>query len=625
MKSIRSKMLLWFGATLAMLMMVFGVITYADIKGTVLPLARDLNQEILKARSAEVGRLMLGYLNEVRAIATREPIKSGNMEDIRQDLVSRAGSINPDFEILFFSDARGDYITTKNVTGNAADRAYWKAIMEQGQDHAISNPLISRSTGATMFVVASVVTDRGGERIGVVAATVQLKTLTQIVNAIKIGESGTSWIVDNTGLIVAHPNPALPMQLNLLRASEMGYKEGLEDIGRKIVLGEAGQGSYVRPNGDRFVSVFSPIPNTPGWSFGIALQESEYLKRPEQLIRRITWLMGAMLAVVLVVVTLLSRRIAGPVQQLRDGVSAVSSGNLDHRLDIRTGDEIQALADAFNAMNTDLKEHIQKLTETTAVKERIQSELNVATDIQASLLPRLFPAFPDRLEFDIYATMDPAKEVGGDFYDFFFIDATHLCFLIADVSDKGVPAALYMMVAKTLLKTEAQRLGDPALILASVNNILAAGNDRCMFATVFCAILDTSSGEVRYANAGHNPPLLFAQNGFSYLHPQVGLVLGPMPEIAYTTEQMRLSPGDMLFLYTDGVTEALNRNQELYGETRLLQALRAAPLDDLMTLTRHIRDEVSRHADGAPQSDDVTLVALTWRGCPATSSHKENR
>lgn len=614
MKSIRIRMLVWFGVTLGLLMAVFGVLTYSSISGTVLPLTRDLHQEILTARSAEVGRLMQGYLNEVRAIAAREPLRSGNFEAIRRDLASRATSLNPDFEILFFTDAAGDYITTRGVTGNASDRAYWKAIMEEGRDHAISNPLISKSTGQPMFVVATAVTGAHGGRIGVAAATVQLKTLTRIVNSIRIGVNGTSWIVDSTGLMVAHPNPDLPMKLNLLRAAERGYRGGLEEIGRKIVRGEGGQGSYVRPNGTRFVSVFSPIPGTPGWSFGIAMEESEYLKRPQQLISRIAWLMGAMLAVMLLVVAVLSRRISAPVQLLREGVAEVSAGNLEHRLDIRTGDEIESLADAFNRMNADLKEHIRELTETTAARERIQSELNVATDIQASLLPRLFPAFPDRPEFDIYAVMDPAKEVGGDFYDFFFIDHARLCFLIADVSDKGVPAALYMMVAKTLLKSEAQRLGEPALALASVNSTLAVDNERCMFATVFCAILDTRTGEVRYANAGHNPPLHMGCNGVSRVNTRAGLVLGPMPDAVYITETLQLLPGDTLFLYTDGVTEAMDRDRELYGEERLLRALRNAPRGDLTALTHHVRDEVARHAGGAPRSDDITLVALTWTG-----------
>lgn len=255
-----------------------------------------------------------------------------------------------------------------------------------------------------------------------------------------------------------------------------------------------------------------------------------------------------------------------------------------------------------------------RLTYVSTARERIQGELNLATDIQASLLPRVFPAFPHRREFDVYASMDPAKEVGGDFYDFFFIDDTHLCFLVADVSDKGVPAALYMMVAKTLLKSEGQRLGDPAEILTSVNNTLSADNDSCMFTTVLCAILNTQTGEVRMSNAGHNPPLIIDSLGVRYLRLKTGLVLGPMSDLTYENDRIMLQSGDTLFFYTDGVTEAQNHENALYGEQKLLHDLERCPMKDPSEMIHCIRAEVTRHANGAPQSDDVTLLAITYRG-----------
>jgi sigma-B regulation protein RsbU (phosphoserine phosphatase) len=206
--------------------------------------------------------------------------------------------------------------------------------------------------------------------------------------------------------------------------------------------------------------------------------------------------------------------------------------------------------------------------------------------------------------------MVPAKEVGGDFYDFFFIDEKNLCFLIADVSDKGVPAALYMMVAKTLLKTEGQRLGEPDRMLNSVNKILAADNESCMFTTVFCAILDITTGEVRFANAGHNPPLIIDSEGVRYLTLKPGLMLGALTETVYVIERIMLKPGDALFLYTDGVTEARNPDDELYGELRLLNALQLAPKEELSEMIHHISIELTQHASGAPQSDDITMLAI---------------
>jgi sigma-B regulation protein RsbU (phosphoserine phosphatase) len=280
---------------------------------------------------------------------------------------------------------------------------------------------------------------------------------------------------------------------------------------------------------------------------------------------------------------------------------------------VRSNDEVGVLTHDFQAMQASLKEYIKNLTETTAAKERIQSELKVATNIQASLLPRIFPPFPDHPEFDIYASMVPAKEVGGDFYDFFFIDEKNLCFLIADVSDKGVPAALYMMVAKTLLKTEGQRLGEPDKMLTSVNRILAADNESCMFTTVFCAILDITTGDVRFANAGHNPPLIIDSQGARYLTPKPGLMLGAMTETVFVTERLTLEQEGILFLYTDGVTEAKNPEDALYGEERLLKALQTAPQADLANLIHYISSEVAHHAGGAPQSDDITMLAIKMK------------
>jgi sigma-B regulation protein RsbU (phosphoserine phosphatase) len=210
--------------------------------------------------------------------------------------------------------------------------------------------------------------------------------------------------------------------------------------------------------------------------------------------------------------------------------------------------------------------------------------------------------------------MDPAKEVGGDFYDFFFIDDKNLCFLIADVSGKGVPAALYMMVARTLLRTEGQRLVEPEQILASVNNTLAEDNESCMFATVFCAILNTETGEVRFANAGHNPPLVMDSGGIRYLALKAGFVLGPISDTMYKTERFFMQPGDVLFLYTDGVTEAMNPEEALYGELRLLHAMERVSKDNIFEMIHYIRNEVKDFANGAPQSDDITMVAVAYRG-----------
>lgn len=449
---------------------------------------------------------------------------------------------------------------------------------------------------------------------GVVVSDISLEWLTATVASIKVLKSGYAFLLSRNGTIVTHPSREMIMNETVFSLAEARNDPGLRALGRKMARGGSDFIPYTDLYGRRSWLYYAPIPSV-GWTLAVVFPEAELLAqvRSLSLTGAIMGVAGILLLTLAVV--FIARSITTPLRSLATATHELASGNFDLELPlVRSNDEVGLLARDFQAMKESLKEYIRNLTETTAAKERIQSELKVATDIQASLLPRLFPAFPDRPEFDIFASMDPAKEVGGDFYDFFFIDDTNLCFMIADVSDKGVPAALYMMVAKTLLKSEAQRLGEPDRILASVNSILAADNDSCMFATVFCAILNTGTGEVRFANAGHNPPLTIDSEGIRYLRLESGFVLGPMSDIVYTTERLTMQPGDTLFLYTDGVTEAKNRRDELYGEPQLLDALRRAPQDDLTKMIRFIRAEVTRHADGAPQSDDVTMVAISYRG-----------
>lgn len=449
---------------------------------------------------------------------------------------------------------------------------------------------------------------------GVVAADMSLDSLMDLVSSVKILKTGYAALLSRNGMVLAHPLKDAVMNETFFSMAEARNDPAMRKLGQKMIKGKSGFIFYKSLMGVRSWMFYAPIRST-GWTLAVVFPETELLEN----VRRLSLTMAAMgfigILLLIAAVVYIASTITRPLRLLAQATDDIASGNFDVELPtVRSKDEVGMLAHDFQVMRESLKEYIKNLTETTAAKERIQSELKMATDIQASLLPRLFPAFPDRPEFDIYASMDPAKEVGGDFYDFFFIDNTHLCFLIADVSGKGVPAALYMMVAKTLLKSEGQRLGEPDQILSCVNKILALDNDSCMFATVFCAILNTATGDIRFANAGHNPPLILDAQGIRYLKPKPGFVLGPLPETVYATERLALQPGDILFLYTDGVTEAQNREQELFGEAELLDALGRAPEKNPEGMIHFIRGEVTRHANGAPPSDDVTMVAITYRG-----------
>jgi sigma-B regulation protein RsbU (phosphoserine phosphatase) len=316
-------------------------------------------------------------------------------------------------------------------------------------------------------------------------------------------------------------------------------------------------------------------------------------------------------------------------------VREISGGNLDKRLDVKTGDEIETLADSFNQMTDELKSYIENLAKTTAENERIETELSVAARIQASILPKKFPT---RSEFDLFASMEPAKVVGGDFYDFYFLDEKHLMVTVADVSDKGVPAALFMVAVKTLLKDCALTYGTgdklsvngkqrrPAApltlshpwlseVVARTNDRLVEANEEGMFVTVFTGVLDVETGEFVYVNAGHKPPLVRRNGSFAFMSVAKGPMLGVMEGMEFPAERLTLSPGDLLFLYTDGVTEAMNGELDIFGESRLQEKIsqlsEAGTVEEILTA---VRGAVEEHADGTEPSDDITMLGLAYKG-----------
>jgi sigma-B regulation protein RsbU (phosphoserine phosphatase) len=302
----------------------------------------------------------------------------------------------------------------------------------------------------------------------------------------------------------------------------------------------------------------------------------------------------------------LSNGLTAPIMSLSESARIISGGDLNHRLEVKTGDEIEMLSDTFNQM-------IDNIKGITAEKERIGAELNVATKIQASMLPSIFPPFPDREEFDIYAEMHPAKEVGGDFYDFFLVDQNRLAVVIADVSGKGVPAALFMVIAKTLIKNHAQMDKPLNEVFYAVNNQLCENNDENMFVTAFIGLLEIDTGKFQYVNAGHNPPVIrHGGGGFDWLTTKPGIILGTMEQVKFKMMETTLEENDMLFMYTDGVNEAMNLESELFSSGRILDVLNR-DTEKNNTIHEYIRDmlhEIELFANGAEQADDITMLML---------------
>ena len=282
---------------------------------------------------------------------------------------------------------------------------------------------------------------------------------------------------------------------------------------------------------------------------------------------------------------------------------------------VRNRDEIGQLAGSIDHMEEQVTRYIEELTAATAEKERISTELSLATRIQADMLPNIFPAFPERTEFDIYASMTPAKEVGGDFYDFFLIDHDHLALVMADVSGKGVPAALFMMASKIMIQNIAMSGISPREVLETVNNRICQNNREEMFVTVWLGILDLRTGLLAAANAGHEYPVVTRTDGkFEMVRDKHGFVIGGMEGIKYKEYELKLEPGQELFLYTDGVPEATNNAKELYGTERMMEILNRNPSLDPQKVLEEVKEDVDRFVGHAPQFDDLTMLCVRFNG-----------
>ena len=314
---------------------------------------------------------------------------------------------------------------------------------------------------------------------------------------------------------------------------------------------------------------------------------------------------------------ILGKKIVRPLNRITKRIAELSEGDMEFKMEdsYRTGDEIEVLAQSFADISHKTVQYVSEVQRVTAEKERIGTELHMANQIQASMLPHVFPPFPDRPELDIYASMDPAKEVGGDFYDFFMIDDDHLCLVMADVSGKSVPAALFMMISKVILQSCAMLGQSVSEILNRTNEALCSNNQVEMFVTVWLGILEISTGKMTAANAGHEYPAIKRADGdFEIFRDKHGFVVGGMPQMKYKEYELQLNPGDKLFVYTDGVPEATNADNELFGTDRMIEALNSDHSADCQQLLLNVRRAVDGFVKDAEQFDDLTMMCLEYKG-----------
>ena len=461
---------------------------------------------------------------------------------------------------------------------------------------------------------AAPVYDDNNKFIGAMGMDILISDLYRSIVEIDLGDDKASYafLVDNKGNIIDNENASD-------KTNSLSNEKGINsEVVNKILSGQ----TDVSLTDDRIYFAYTPIESN-GWKFCVRMPESVILAPVRSVQRNIIFMMSLFLAafiLITMIVTVATRKfskdLTNPIISLSHDVEEISGGNLDYRAKIYDNDEIGDLAKSFNDMAVSLKDYINNLAYITAEKERISTELNVATQIQADMLPRIFPAFPERKEFDIYASMNPAKEVGGDFYDFFFIDDKHLALVMADVSGKGVPAALFMVISKTLIKTRALMGGTPSEILYDVNNQLCEGNDAGLFVTVWLGILDIETGKITAANAGHEYPALkrVDNTSFELLKDKHTPAVATIEEIRFKNYEIELNPGDVLFIYTDGVAEATNSSEELYGTDRMIKDLNKYTDSKIDELLINMKKEVDKFTGDAPQFDDITMLGLRYFG-----------
>ena len=457
-----------------------------------------------------------------------------------------------------------------------------------------------------------------GKRIlqGIVTADISLDWLVRIISSATTYKSGYSFMISKNGSFVSHPDESLIKVENIFTIADALDEPRLREIGENMIRGETGFVPHVSFHLNRPSWLYyAPLPTT-GWSMGTVVLEDELFAGLHELNRQVILIAVGGFAILLVVIFTIASRMIRPLETLASTTTEIAKGNLDIELpQVSSHDEVGDLSRAFEEMRVSLKEYISNLAESIKAKERLDSELKIAHNIQMNFLPKRFPPFPDKSEFQIYARLEPAKYVGGDLFDFFLLDDNKLFISIGDVADKGVPAALFMAMTKTLMKGVAEQEPGPAELLMRVNNEIARDNDTSMFVTLICGILNLDTGELIYSNAGHNPPVLIRNNQApEWLDIPEGFILGPIMDTVYKNDRITLDPGDLLLLYTDGVNEAMNEKRVLYSDERLIDTVTGRKSDATEDLVHLVMESVENHSGDQEQSDDITILALRYDG-----------
>ena len=478
--------------------------------------------------------------------------------------------------------------------------AEFMILLTGSQQELVQNYQPISYNSSTMRKYAAVCLNRGGfVQVAYDAESFHKDISLQVIGVTRnrhVGEGGGIIIADEDWIIVSDRNKNEGKNLSItgIYIDRDTMPEG--KVFQTLVYGEPCSCMYVLTEG---YYIIATMPRNE-----IVLQRDHSV--------RITAILEVVifLALFAEIFWLVRKLVVNSINRVNSSLSKITGGDLEETVDVRSNVEFSSLSDDINATVSTLKQYI------AAASAKIDQELAFAKNIQQSALPSVFPPYPDRTDFNLFASMDTAKEVGGDFYDFYLLDEKRLAFLVADVSGKGIPAAMFMMTGKTVLRDYAERGDGIADIFTNSNNKLCDGNDAEMFITAWMGFLETDTGLVRFVNAGHNPPVLIRNGQASFITQKANLTLAAMENVRYREQTLNLEPEDLLFLYTDGVTEATNSSEELYGNDRLLQVLSAdfSGENACERVCRQVKRSLDEFVGEAPQFDDITMLCLYYSG-----------
>lgn len=543
-----------------------------------------------------------------RQIVRDNPLISGSAIAFEPNLFPEKG-----FYFSPYSFKKGDSIVSTQL-GNS-DYDYfsmdWYLIPKLLQNSYWSEPYYDEGGGEMMMITySSPMYDKQNRFIGIFTIDISLEWLCNIANSIKPYPNAYTFVIGRGGTYIVHKTKERILNETIFSIGLDTKSQIVYQTGQKMVDGKIGS-ELLEIDSVKSYIFYAPIPRI-GWSIGMVCPYDEVFANLLTT-RRVLFIVGVIaLFLIFLFCYIIIRRLSKPLQKFAVSANQISSGNLNVELPvIKSHDEMKDLRDAFENMQHDLSNYIETLKETTTAKEKIESELRIARDIQMGMIPKIFPPYPDRNDLDIFAILTPAKEVGGDLYDF-MLDGEQLYFTIGDVSGKGIPASLLMAVTRSLFRSVSSHLNNPAKIVEALNDVISDSNESNMFVTMFIGILDLKTGHLRYCNAGHNAPIIKYLNGESIFIPvDSNLPVGVLNGFEFSNQEMDIQiENTLLLLYTDGLTEAENIKSELYGEKRLFNLIEDTHFTSVHDLVNDIIDDIAQHVQNAPQSDDLTILTI---------------